>query len=139
MPRWLHTAAALLVALAMPLCCCNVRGLAALHSGDADAAERADDCCGGCCSQGDDGAPGTDDSGTPAPCPGGSGCGACCLKASHAVERWEVPVDLVGLALPPLIPVLEAAAPASAPVHRPRPDPQPPPGTPLRLCVLLLV
>ncbi len=107
----------LLLAAAMPLCCCVMRSMAEVPpSNDAPGALS---CCA-----------------TPATCENGeqtpaddapSGCnGYCCIKAPVTVDDWTPPIDLIGEPSDGLIePALLTIESAS--VVTPRPN-RPPPG-----------
>ena len=122
MPRRRNTPIALLLALVLPLCCCNLRlgfGVGACEgtgscaaSSDASpaGAKSARHSCCRSCSSDDSGASKSPDS--PPPVDDGCTSKLCCVKGGPMVAPFQVPVDQVGtpLVLPADMSVVSAAS-----------------------------
>lgn len=83
----IHRCIVLLLAAAMPLCCCTLRGFAA----DAGESSQTMSCCvpQSCCASSD-----TTGEPSPEPC---DACGSsCCIKVIGTLLDWTPPVDEIG-------------------------------------------
>ncbi|MCH2134464.1 MAG: hypothetical protein MK116_12020 [Phycisphaerales bacterium] len=98
----LHRLTAMILVVAMPLCCCIMNAAAGVSccTPAEVVTEVAPSCCSGSACHAE-----VDTEATPEPTPCGDSDCLCCLKAPSTTFDWTPPVDTIGTPMPPCTPI----------------------------------